>query len=142
MDNDPSNKAIDKIDFSKMVEKAQTNLNDSYRHYKEAPNPLAQEFVKIKLNCPSSNTTADFDFIVSHTMNTCSSSISDLREHLAHTDPRSTRLAEKCRSQSGRMFHIRGHYRRQQIGRYRGRSSYSTRTPAAEVSHSIALLLR
>lgn len=41
--------AIEKVDFLSMVEKAQTNLNDSYRHYKEALNPLAQEFVEIKL---------------------------------------------------------------------------------------------
>lgn len=40
---------IEDIDFNEIVEKAQKNLNDSYRHYKSGVDGLAREFVELKL---------------------------------------------------------------------------------------------
>lgn len=37
------------IDFDKLIKKAEQNLNDSLRHYEEAPTALALEFVELKL---------------------------------------------------------------------------------------------
>lgn len=40
---------IEDIDFNAIIEKAQINLNDSYRHYKIGANGLMQEFAELKL---------------------------------------------------------------------------------------------
>lgn len=40
---------IYEIDFEKMVLKAQTNLNEAYKHYSLPTNALSHEFVEIKL---------------------------------------------------------------------------------------------